>query len=101
CVVAAAGVDPDEHFTPGVAVDGHLTACGLLGADHERAAHGCDLHAAGVGRGQGFEVVGQVDGGGPVVADGGAVVVLDHGLVRLGGDMHQGPVRLGGVVDDE
>src|SRR5699024_9090543 len=101
CVVAAAGVDPDEHVTAGVAVDGHLTACGFLCADHERAAHGCDLHAAGVGRGQRFEVVGQVDAGAAVVADGDPVVVLDHGLVGLGGDMHERPVRFGGVVDDE
>src|SRR5699024_6091870 len=100
CVVPAADVDPDEHSTARLDVDGHLTACGLRGADHERAAHGCDLHAAGVGRGQRFEVVGQVDGGGPVVTDGGAVVVLDHGLVGLGGDMHERPVRFGGVVDD-
>src|SRR5699024_12558693 len=46
-------------------------------------------------------VVRRVDGGGPVGADGGAVVVLDHGLVGLCGDMHERPVRLGGVVDDE
>src|SRR5699024_1146373 len=42
-----------------------------------------------------------VDAGAAVVADGDPVVVFDHGLVGLGGDMHERPVRFGGVVDDE
>src|SRR5699024_4379102 len=100
-VVAAAGVDPDEHFTAGVAVYDNLPIGRLLGADHERAAHRGYLHAPRVGRGQRLEVIGQVDGGAAVVADGDPVVVLDDGLVRLRGDMHQRLVTLDGVVDDE